>query len=222
MAPPVNPQWSKWVASPKDLGAHASVAGWRSYTDIATAVAIALAESGGRAYAIGGPNSDGTYDYGCWQINEGAHPEKFQGVDWSNPQTNAKMAFAVYTEAGNSWRPWSVFNSGKYKQFEKAFAEGVADSIPGGADPLSQATELLEGLGEEVAESTGIDAVGEAINNIGGAVYKAGQWLGDADNWIRVAQVVVGGGLMIAALTIVARPLLENVTPVGKIAKVLK
>ncbi len=218
MAPPVNPQWAKWTASPKDLGAHAAVAGWRSTTDIAMAVAIAMAESGGRAYAIGGPNSDGTYDYGCWQINEGAHPELFQGVDWSNPQTNAKMAFAVYTEAGNSWKPWSVFNNGKYKEHEKDFVNGVIDSIPGGADPLSLAGDALEGLGE----ATGIDAVGAAINNIGGAVYKAGQWLGDAENWIRVAQVVVGGGLLIAALTIVARPALENVTPVGQIVKGLK
>lgn len=42
-------------------------------------------------------------------------------------------------------------------------------------------------------------------------IVKAGQWVGNVDNWIRVAKVVVGGALVIAGVEIAARPYVEPV-----------
>ena len=82
-----------------------------------TMAAIALAESGGQVGAKGGPNSDGTYDYGLWQINT----VNVNSHHWSvasllgNPEYNAKAAVAIYKSAG--FGAWSTYNSGAYKQF---------------------------------------------------------------------------------------------------------
>jgi Lysozyme like domain len=84
-----------------------------SGNDLAVAIAVALAESGGnpRAYnpetAAGAP--DGKGSYGLWQIYLNAHPE-FTGDDLYDPQTNANDAYEVYVKAGNSFGPWSTFN----------------------------------------------------------------------------------------------------------------
>lgn len=96
-----------------DLARNAGFSG----ADLATAVAVALAESGGNVYAYnaetqaGTPQSKGSY--GLWQIYRQAHPE-FDAWDLNDPQQNAKAAFAVYRSAGNSFHPWSTFKNGKY------------------------------------------------------------------------------------------------------------
>lgn len=83
-------------------------AGW-SLKDAPTAAAIALAESSGRTHARGGPNSNGSYDYGLWQINSVHGADK---RNWSDPSTNAAMAYAVYRSQG--WRAWTVYKTGAY------------------------------------------------------------------------------------------------------------
>lgn len=85
--------------------------------DLITAVAVALAESGGdpSAYnperAAGAAQGKGSF--GLWQIYISAHPE-FAGSNLFDPQTNAAAAFAVYSAAGNSFRPWSTFKNNAY------------------------------------------------------------------------------------------------------------
>lgn len=85
--------------------------------DLTTAVSIALAESGGdpQAYnperAANTPQGYGSF--GLWQIYLKAHPE-YKGQNLFDPQLNASAAFAVYSSAGNSFRPWSTFGSGAY------------------------------------------------------------------------------------------------------------
>lgn len=99
------------------LLALASAAGF-SGDDLATAVAVALAESSGnpQAYnperAAGAPEGQGSF--GLWQIYLHAHPE-FAGQNLTDPQINAAAAYAVYAGAGNSFRPWSTFGSGAYR-----------------------------------------------------------------------------------------------------------
>lgn len=99
------------------LAVYAKNAGF-SGTDLVTAVAVALAESGGNpdAYnpevAAGAPENMGSY--GLWQIYLNVHPE-FQGLNLFDPQTNANAAYQVYRAAGNSFRPWSTFNSNAYQ-----------------------------------------------------------------------------------------------------------
>jgi hypothetical protein len=86
--------------------------------DLTTAVSIALAESGGdpQAYnperAANTPQGYGSF--GLWQIYLKAHPE-YKGQNLFDPQLNASAAFAVYSSAGNSFRPWSTFGNGAYQ-----------------------------------------------------------------------------------------------------------
>ena len=85
--------------------------------DLLTAVAIALAESGGNPDAYNPETAAGTPEgfgsYGLWQIYLKAHPN-FQGLNLFDPQTNANAAYEVYAEAGNSFRPWSTYLNGAY------------------------------------------------------------------------------------------------------------
>lgn len=69
--------------------------------------AIMQAESGARPNAIGGPNYNGTYDYGCWQINNTP-----RALD---PLTGAKIAMYKYNHSG--WYPWTVYRTGAYLRY---------------------------------------------------------------------------------------------------------
>lgn len=80
---------------------------------IATATAVALAESGGDTNATN-KNSNGSVDYGLWQINT-VHGSLLNQGDKFNPLDNAKMALRVYAGAGNKWTPWTVYNTGSYR-----------------------------------------------------------------------------------------------------------
>ena len=74
--------------------------------------AIALAESGGNPKATH-HNSNGSTDYGLWQINSVHHynPQLLL----SNPVYNAKAAVSI--EKGSGLGAWSSFNNGSYKKF---------------------------------------------------------------------------------------------------------
>jgi Lysozyme like domain len=85
--------------------------------DLVTAVAIALAESGGNARAYNPEKQSNTPDgkgsYGLWQIYLKAHPE-FTNLDLYDPQTNANAAFSVYSKAGG-FSPWTTYGNGAYQ-----------------------------------------------------------------------------------------------------------
>lgn len=99
--------------SPAQIQAYAAVAGF-SGADLATAVAVALAESSGDPSAI---NPEGSY--GLWQIYLPMHPE-FAGQNLLDPQTNANAAFSVYSKAHGSFQPWTTFGSGAYQKYLSA------------------------------------------------------------------------------------------------------
>lgn len=112
----------------KRIAAAALLAGFpEDVVEIATAVSGA--ETSGNTWVVGGPNANGTFDFGAWQINEvhkKKHPEWFSatttGINWANHADNARMAFAVYTEAGNTFRPWVAYTTGRYKDTTGPFA----------------------------------------------------------------------------------------------------
>lgn len=88
--------------------------------DLITAVAVALAESGGNPSAIGDRDIpvSGAASIGLWQINTYYHPEF--GPDFNvlmDPARNAAAAFSVYRAAGNSFSPWTTFKNGAYASF---------------------------------------------------------------------------------------------------------
>lgn len=81
---------------------------------LVTAVTVARAESGWRPDASH-VNSNGSTDHGLWQINS-VHASLLAAGDWRDPVANARMAYAV-SSGGANWTPWTVFNSGGYRQY---------------------------------------------------------------------------------------------------------
>lgn len=99
--------------SAADIARYASDAGFEG-DDLVKAVAIALAESGGKPTAVGDLTIVKPHgSIGLWQVNTNAHPE----FDWTlltDPAYNAEAAFAIYAAAGRSFRPWSTFKNNAY------------------------------------------------------------------------------------------------------------
>ena len=96
-----------------EIGSAMVKAGWPPET-IAVGIGIAMAESGGDPTVRGGPNRNGTYDYGLFQINSIHNPT---AQNWADPVVNASMALKVYREAGNKWTPWSTYKAGTHHKF---------------------------------------------------------------------------------------------------------
>ncbi len=77
-------------------------------------LAIAQAESGCDPTARNTANTDGSTDAGLLQINS------IHGIDAAtllNPTANVRAAYRIYQSQGLN--AWSVYTSGKYKQFMK-------------------------------------------------------------------------------------------------------
>lgn len=103
----------KGGTDPITITGYASRAGF-SGGDLAIAVAICYAESGGNPDAIG--DLDLGVSVGLWQINLAAHPEYTQD-ELLDPNQNAQAAYMIYSAAGNSFSPWTTFRSGAYLQY---------------------------------------------------------------------------------------------------------
>lgn len=126
--------------SASDIAQYAAGAGFYG-EDLVTAVAVALAESGGNSHAYnpetqaGAPQGKGSF--GLWQIYLNAHPE-FAMLDLYDPAANAAAAFSVYAAAGNSFRPWSTFSQDNPATGEPWYvahlndAQAGVDVLPGG------------------------------------------------------------------------------------------
>jgi hypothetical protein len=84
------------------------------------ALAIQRAENPRGACEIYHYNSDGTLDWGYFQINT-VHLKR-AGVnlrDLLDCKANIDFAYQLFTERG--FEPWSTFNSGAYRQFLRSF-----------------------------------------------------------------------------------------------------
>lgn len=118
-------------------------------TDLLLAVAIAGAESTWQPGASH-LNSDGSTDYGMWQINS-VHATLLASGDWRDPFDNARMAHTVWADA-SGWTPWTTFSSGAYLQHLPAARAAVAGSTapqtcvgdpPSGPDHLTPWTRAM-------------------------------------------------------------------------------
>lgn len=144
------------------LVALASGAGFTG-PDLVTAVAIALAESGGNPQAYNPERmagaAQGYGSFGLWQIYLQAHPE-FSSLNLFDPQTNASAAYAVYSGAGG-FSPWSTYKSGAYQTYAAAVQQAVGPDVVAATD-ASGAT-----VDASVPSSSGI----LAIVAIGGLIF---------------------------------------------------
>lgn len=108
-----------------------------------TMVAIARAESGYRVDAVGGPNSDGTYDRDLFQIND------IHGLDRNKLTTdatyNTEAAKRIYD--GQGLRAWSVYSSGKWQEFEPEARQAVAQASSATGSVVTPGTDRAAGGG---------------------------------------------------------------------------
>jgi len=174
--------------------------------DRVIAVAVALAESGGRYAAVSPPNFNGTHDYGAWQINS-VHKQLFQQYPQWWSVSNANMAKAVHASQG--WKAWTAYNSGAYLMFMPR-ARTAVGAAPDAAVPENSGQ---PGTTTEIMDFANVFRAGFQ------PLVAASQWIGNADNWVRVAQVVLGVALVVGGITIVARPAVAAVA--GPAAAVL-
>lgn len=123
-----------------DIAGYASRAGL-SGESLTVAVAIALAESGGRTDAIGDRtlvNATWGPSVGLWQIrslkNEYGTGGTRDYTRLTDPTFNARSMVRI-SNGGRNWRPWSVYTSGRYVAFlprARAATRGGSGSGGGG------------------------------------------------------------------------------------------
>ena len=86
---------------------------------IPTMVAIARAESSWNPNATH-RNSNGSIDQGLFQINSIHKNNPWYPQNPMDPYQSAVAAYNIWKGAGGTFRDWSVYNSGAYKQFLQA------------------------------------------------------------------------------------------------------
>lgn len=172
--------------------------------DAPIAAAVALAESGGNPNAHNTKPPDDSY--GLWQINMlgSLGPERLKlfgiknNAELFDPKVNAKAAFKIYAKAGYTFRPWTTFTSGAYKnKIDLGVPGDVADKV------------------SDVAS-----AVPDAINAFGQTIFKGVSNL----TGIVVAVVLLALGVVILLRSQIgsAAKTVGKVTPAGKVGSVAK
>lgn len=200
------------VISDAEIAGAAKAAGF-SGANLAKAVAIALAESGGNIYAHNAVPPDNSY--GLWQINMlgsmgPARRKQFglkSNTDLFNPTTNAKAAYAI-AGGGKNFRPWSTYTSGAYLRY------------------LSRANKAA---GNPSASVPGIENAGflDDVNPIP-EIVDFFEFLSDPKTWLRLGMILGGAALVVLSLIMLsgatgrAKTLLNaagNVLPQGRALK---
>jgi hypothetical protein len=127
--------------------------------DLATAVAIALAESGGNPSIIGDQTLAPTRgpSIGLWQINIGvaANPQ-YANVNLQDPETNANAAFDIYSRRG--FRDWTTYGNGRYQAFLPQVLSAMQQASPA-APPITGPAPITidAATGQVVDDSTAMD-----------------------------------------------------------------
>ena len=100
-------------------------------THARTAVAVALAESGGRTDVVNeAGNVPPSRDRGLWQINSYWHPE-VSDREAFDPVQCGRAAYRI-SKSGADWHPWATWTSGAYLSFAHRAAIAVSAVNPDG------------------------------------------------------------------------------------------
>lgn len=170
--------------------------------ETATAVAIAMCESGGNTQAHNPRPPDNSY--GLWQINMigslgPARRQQFgirSNEDLFDASTNARAAVRVFTDAGNSFRPWSCYTNGSYLRY-------LAKARQAAEDPERFIDEDAISVG-----GIGLPGPLDALSP-----------LFEESTWQRVGMFVGGGVLVLIALFAMFGDDIAKVIPAGRLAK---
>lgn len=160
-------------ASNNGLAAYAAIKA-AGFPDIQTALQVAYAESGWNQSARN-RNSNGSTDYGLFQINSIHNPSAAVKTDML---ANAKFAKSLYDKQG--WRPWVAYKTGAYKKADavKKTAEVMKAAKDKGSDfdwgKALQVGGLHGAVGYEESNNQVLDAsLGGVATGMGDAIAAA-------------------------------------------------
>jgi hypothetical protein len=176
--------------------------------------AVALAESGGRVGAEH-ENSDGSIDYGLWQINS-VHSQYDPNRLLTDPLYNARAAVAVYRSSGPD--AWTTYTSGAYRsELERAPGATVAGvptqtaprTRPGGGSGDTGENELAAwqdylnpttpfgplGAGLGFKPILNFSQAFHAVSDVG-SFLRWIAWIFHPRNLLRIVEFTAGAGLM--------------------------
>lgn len=160
--------------------------------DPAKWAAIAMAESSGDPARV---NNIGCV--GLWQINQpvwvGQHPK--WTTSWlKDPMHNAMAAKVVYDAQGLG--AWEGYTNGNWKKFYKKGSGAVPADFDWGdifgpptGDDFQRGWDAGQGVGDQLLGPFG---------DIADFAAKAGNWISNPHNWVRVGYVV--GGTLVALI----------------------
>lgn len=187
-------------------------------------------------------------------INKHGGPAKM-----TDPRANAAMAYDLWRSAGgwctsgkapncNPWQAYGTDNAGKTwksKLSDAAYAVAQMRQMQvklGSLDAVYDNAMATNPISSAIG--SGVDAAGNAIGSAADAAQsiaqgvttgvnvlnRLGAWIGNSQNWFRVANVAVGGIVILVGLNMLvsaelkgpAMQLIGAVNPVGKAGKVAK
>lgn len=181
----------------------ASAAGFgKDESTLATAVAVAMAESSGNPTAV----SPTGCCHGLWQINVNVHP--YTKTQMQDPAQNATAAWKI-SNGGTNWKPWSAYNNGAYLLYlTQARTASKARTTDGGSTPQQSGGDVL------------IDELTGAVDSIQGITYPIAAtkaWISDRNNIFRIVKVLAGGAIVVLGLKlIVKQPMMAVIKEVKK------
>lgn len=80
------------------------------------ALAISWAENGSRKCdRVSKPNSNGTFDYGVFQLNSIHLKKGYTEAQFKDCLTNILVAKQIFDRQG--WEPWVAYKNGSYKRY---------------------------------------------------------------------------------------------------------
>lgn len=187
----------------QEIARFAADAGF-SGNDLEVAVAVALAESSGNPGALGDislQTEKWGASVGLWQIRSlnpgyGTAAEQATRNHDANldPATNARHAYEIYQQRGNSFNDWSTYTEGQYRSHLDAARQGVAALGNGTPDPVQQ-DQTTTPSGAEGGQSNS----GGFMSELQKLLEAVGKLLNPADKLNRAANTVGGAAASNAA-----------------------
>lgn len=199
---------AKWSRTQIEVMARA--AGWGKHS--ADVSWVAMAESSGDDSV---ENSIGCI--GLLQINQpvhvGSHPK--WTVKWlQNPMNNLAAGLVLFKAAGNSFD--AAWGDSKNKG---GIPEGWGPHVGSGSSDATQTADdpcdLLKGTPGydyctrnkgDTGPGTSVGDTAAEIGRLAQAVAKAGNWLADPANWVRIAYVAGGALLALTTVSVIIQP----------------
>jgi hypothetical protein len=159
-------------------------------------IAVALAESEGNTEAVD-HDSNGTTDYGLWQINTCHNVTEAQMFV---PEQNAGAMWSISSQ-GTNWTPWSTFTGGAYAA-HLATAQAAAYKIKGSkAVPGGGSSATTTGIVHDLNPLTPLEKTYSVAKAVGGFATD----LSNPQVWERIGYFVAGAALILFALLKLSR-----------------